>query len=231
VTWILNLETATDVCSVALALDGETKSLFETSEGRAHATQLTSLISKCLESCRVSISELDAIAVSIGPGSYTGLRIGLATAKGLCYALEKPLIAAGTLDAMAAGWFDAHNRDHQTLICPMLDARRMEVYAAVYGSDGRIHLPPSAVVIEEGSFSKILDHHKVAFCGSGMPKSRLFLEKQPNAWFDQNFQPSASGMSRLTFEKFKSGEFEDLESAGPVYLKEFFSPSPRKTGI
>lgn len=229
--WILNLETATGICSVALAQDGVTVTQCETREERAHAAQLTHFIATCLSEAFIGFHQVDAVAVSIGPGSYTGLRIGLATAKGLCYALEKPLIAINTLEAMAAGWFENRNNQQSDWVCPMIDARRMEVYAAVFDRELKEVLPTAAVVMEEHSFAETLENQVITFLGDGMPKCRELLSRHPTARFDPDAAPSASAMAGQTFKYFTNSRFEDLAAAGPLYLKEFMGTKPGKSNF
>jgi tRNA threonylcarbamoyladenosine biosynthesis protein TsaB len=228
VTWILNLETATGLCSVALARSGEVIVSRETNAEKAHAAQLTGFIEACNAEAGIEFSQLDAVAVSIGPGSYTGLRIGLATAKGLCYALEKPLIAVNTLEAMACGWFLANPELSKVLACPMIDARRMEVYTAIFDSDLNPVLSTSSLVIDAQSYSEILDSNMVTFFGDGMIKCKPFLENNKNASFDPVSGPSVAGLSQRSFLRYLDRKFEDLAAAGPLYLKEFMGGIPKK---
>jgi tRNA threonylcarbamoyladenosine biosynthesis protein TsaB len=170
--------------------------------------------------------DIDALAVSKGPGSYTGLRIGTSTAKGLCYALDKPLIAIDTLQSMASAALD--NREKPTLFCPMLDARRMEVYCAMYDVDLQVKFPVSAVVVDEDTFSDILDKQKVLFFGDGAAKCHAVLGANPAATFDLEYQLSASSMIMLSHTKYAVGEFEDVAYFQPYYLKEFVAGTPKK---
>jgi tRNA threonylcarbamoyladenosine biosynthesis protein TsaB len=229
VTWILNLETATVVCSVALARSGEVIVSRETNTEKAHAAQLTGFIDSCREEAGIDFSQLDAVAVSIGPGSYTGLRIGLATAKGLCFALDKPLIAVNTLEGMAAGWFLKNPERSQLLACPMIDARRMEVYTAVFDANMNFVLSTSALVIESHSYSEILKNKQIVFFGDGMPKCTSIIENHFNATFDFQSGPSAAGIASRSFLRFQQRQFEDLAACGPLYLKEFMGGVSKKS--
>lgn len=225
---ILNIETATTVCSVALAKDGRTVQLKETNSGYTHSENLTVFIQQICSGEKIKLSDLDAIAVSKGPGSYTGLRIGVSTAKGLCVALDKPLIAVNTLKGMAKGLEDRSRETEDreklelpTLYCPMLDARRMEVYCAVYDSQGKEVKATSAQIIDENSFSDLLISHSVVFFGDGSQKCKSFLGHHSNAVFLDNVFPSAKNMAVLSEEQFLQKKFEDLAYFEPFYLKDF----------
>jgi tRNA threonylcarbamoyladenosine biosynthesis protein TsaB len=221
---ILNIETATDVCSVALSGNGSLLSLREDVSGQSHSRLLTTLIMECLEMANHSLQSLDAISVSKGPGSYTGLRIGVATAKGLCYGLNKPLLSVNTLQSMAFKYKAAHSVQENTWLCPMIDARRMEVYSAFFNRECLFEKPTAATVITPGIFDEILDMHPVIFFGDGMLKSREILENHKNAIFQENFRPSATGMIPFSEAIFNSSGFEDLAGFEPFYLKDFFTP-------
>ena len=198
----------------------------ETVDGRSHATHLTIIIEELLAECDSTLQDIDAIAVSKGPGSYTGLRIGTSTAKGLCYALDKPLIAIDTLQSMANAALDV--RETPALLCPMLDARRMEVYCAMYDVDLQEHFPVSALVVDEGTFSDILDKQDILFFGDGAAKCQAVLGANPAAKFNLDYQVSASSMTMLSDAKFTAGEFEDVAYFEPYYLKEFVAGTPKK---
>lgn len=215
---ILSLETSTDVCSVAL-YDGKTLMADAVvRENQAHASRLAPLISQVIDQSRLLSKDLDAVAVTEGPGSYTGLRIGISTAKGLCYALDIPLIAIGTLELLAyqASFFNAGG----ALLCPMLDARRMEVYSMVTGPDLEIIEPVSALILSEKSFSELLSQRPVLFFGSGAKKWKELI-RHPNALFIDDVVPLAASLGQLAAEKFARKAFEDLVHFKPLYLKEF----------
>lgn len=220
---ILNIETATDVCSVALALDGKIIAIREESSGQSHARLLTTFISECMKEAGFQLSDLSAVAVSKGPGSFTGLRIGVATAKGLCYALDKPLLSVNTLQSMASNYLIHNKADAGTWLCPMIDARRMEVYTAFFNADLEFEKETTAEVIEPGSFQDILSRHRVVFFGDGMEKTRQIFENQTNAIFDKDTLPSAAGMPRFSEESYKNGKFEVTAYFEPFYLKDFFT--------
>jgi tRNA threonylcarbamoyladenosine biosynthesis protein TsaB len=225
---ILNLETATGICAVAVSVDGIPIARREAAEEKSHATKLTLLIDECLKASGVDYHQLDAVAVSNGPGSYTGLRIGLATAKGLCYAIDKPLIVVNTLEAMAAGWFLNNPEKTDVLACPMIDARRMEVYTAVYDKSFTAILPVQAMVVDENSFAEVLEKNAVCFFGDGMSKCRELLKGNQSAFFDATAATTAAGVAARSEYYYQSGCFEDLTTAGPFYLKEFRTTSQKK---
>ena len=232
---LLHIETATNVCSVALSFNGQVLSLWESSVKNAHSSILTTFIEECFKSAGIKTSEIDAIAVSEGPGSYTGLRIGVATAKGLCYALDKSLIAIPTLKAMASGMLDSvHGTRHSvlgTLLCPMIDARRMEVFSSVFNS-GLVEIRKTlAEIIDETSFSELLLENPILFAGDGAAKCRPFLEENENACFLDDFRVSASYMITLAEKKFLCGDFENLAYFEPFYLKDFIAGKPRVKGL
>ncbi len=223
---ILHIETATDVCSVAIANNGILLSELSHEDARSHASQLTLLIEKICKQLSIEYAHLDAIAVSKGPGSYTGLRIGVATAKGLAYALDKPLIAVNTLESYA---FDLKSKqeellkplNHSYLLCPMIDARRMEVYSALFNSEIKMVREIRAEIITEQSFSHELNQHPVIFFGNGAAKCKSFLGQKSNAIFIDDFQPSANGQIIGAYHSFLQKQFEDIAYFEPYYLKEF----------
>jgi tRNA threonylcarbamoyladenosine biosynthesis protein TsaB len=222
---ILQIETATQVCSAALSVNGETIALKELQANNIHAGSLTLFIQEVMASGGYSYSNLDAIAVSKGPGSYTGLRIGVSTAKGLCFALDKPLIAIGTLGMMAKGFLKA-NPDYNGLVCPMIDARRMEVFTSVFDSSLATIEPVSAKIIDEQSFKDQLIQAPVTFIGDGAEKCKAALNN-PNALFSAENFNSAGNMSELSFDAFSNQSFEDLAYFEPFYLKDFVLTTPK----
>jgi len=223
---ILNIETATPVCSVALGEAGKLLGFRETADGKSHATHITIFIAELLTACGKSLGDLDAVAVSKGPGSYTGLRIGVSTVKGLCYSLDKPLISIDTMMSMANAF--AHKDDSSMLLCPMLDARRMEVYSAVYDAELNEKRATSAVIIDENSFSDLLKNREVLFFGDGANKCVPVLGLHENARFDKDYQISATSMVTLSADKFEKKLFEDVAYFEPYYLKEFIAGKPKK---
>lgn len=228
---ILNIETATEVCSVALASDGKVVAFKEEPEGRNHALLLTSFIEECMKQAGVAFSELDAIAVSKGPGSFTGLRIGVSTAKGLCYALDKPLISVNSLQSMAVVAMEKNKFPEAKLFCPMIDARRMEVYTALFNCKGELVAETSAQIIDNKSFGAFLDTNKVLFFGDGMQKCRELLNSSENALFLDENTNSAFGMVHFSENSYKNGQFESTAYFEPFYLKDFYvarQPEPPK---
>jgi len=230
---ILHIETATQVCSVALSVNGEMLHIRESHEKNIHSKSITLFIEEVMKLAGFAFRELDAVAVSMGPGSYTGLRIGVSTAKGVCFALDKPLIAIGTLQSMAAGM---KNRliDHPSLsafLCPMIDARRMEVYNAIYNKDLDTVRETKAEIIGEGSFKEELEKHIMYFAGDGAAKCKPVLGNHPNARFIDDFNPSAIFMIQLAEKKFQAGEFENVAYFEPFYLKDFIPGIPKVKGL
>ena len=234
---ILNIETSTRVCSVALSQDGKLIALEESTTQHSHAEQITLFAEQVLYKAKRDFQNLDAIAISKGPGSYTGLRIGVSTAKGFCYSLDKPLIAIGTLPSLAAGMIQKFNtEDHQKaddfLFCPMIDARRMEVYAAVYDSQLNEQRKVEAEIINENSYAEFLEKKKVIFVGDGAPKCKEILGLNSNAVFtDDPFLPSAAYMASMAEEKFTRKEFEDVAYFEPFYLKDFIPGVSKVKGL
>lgn len=220
---LLNLETATTACSVSLGKDGKLLSLKEQNGEYTHAENLTLFIEDVLKQAGVKLRDIDAIAVSKGPGSYTGLRIGVSTAKGLCYSLDKPLIAINTLRSMAEGMLHTASSaiPAVSLLCPMIDARRMEVYCAVFDSKGNEIRPTSADIIDENSFSGLLKDHSIYFFGDGSAKCKEALSQNKNAFFIPDIFPSAKDLVTLSEEAFNKKQFEDVAYFEPFYLKDF----------
>lgn len=220
---ILNIETATTNCSVSLSRNGETIVLKEDyNNGYSHAERLHVYLDAVLKEASVSREQLDAIAISKGPGSYTGLRIGVSSAKGLCFALDKPLISIPTLESLA----------HQVkcedgVIIPMLDARRMEVYSAIYDSNYAQIRETQAQILEETSFSEYLEQGNVYFIGNGVEKTKDIIT-HCNAIFIDSKLPSANEMSLLAYRKYKNSDTEDVAYFEPYYLKDFVALKPKK---
>jgi len=219
---ILQIETATTVCSVALARDGKVLSFKQLDERNIHAEIITLFIEELITEAAIQYSDLDAIAVSCGPGSYTGLRIGVSTAKGLCFALDKPLIAIETLEAMAYGII-AEKKYKDILLCPMIDARRMEVYTALFDTAGNKIEPVTAKIIDENSFADQLQNNQILFFGDGADKCRAVLGENPNAEFLPGFINSATHLTQKVFEKFRDKDFVDVAYFEPYYLKDFIA--------
>jgi tRNA threonylcarbamoyladenosine biosynthesis protein TsaB len=218
---ILHLETATTVCSVALSYEGKLISVKEENKGFTHAEHLTVFIEEVLLSVNKTFASLDAIAVSKGPGSYTGLRIGVATAKGLCYGLGKPLIGVNTLASIAVGANYKNNKISN--VCAMLDARRMEVYTAIFDKKGNEIKATEALILDETSLAKELEMDEILFVGDGAKKFKEICS-HPHAKFDLDFHPSAAHMIDIAYQKFQLKQYEDVAYFEPFYLKEFYSP-------
>jgi len=217
---ILSIETATPACSVALHQNGILLSLAELHIENAHSEQLTMLIEQVMQRAKRKLEELDAVAVSKGPGSYTGLRIGVSTAKGLCFALDKPLLAINTLEAMVEQL--RVFRTESTLFCPMIDARRMEVYCLVADENLQILSPTEAKIIENNAFEEFLHTYKMVFFGNGAQKCQELISHK-NALFVEGFTCSAKSLGQLAHAKFLAKDFEELIYFEPFYLKDFVS--------
>jgi tRNA threonylcarbamoyladenosine biosynthesis protein TsaB len=218
---ILSIETSTSVCSVALHKEGKLISYQSLFVARSHAEYLLSIVEHALEVSQYTAKDLQAIAISEGPGSYTGLRIGASTATGLCYALDISLIAINTLEAMSLAIkpfnFNA------ALCCPMIDARRMEVYCLITDAAGNVLEKAHPHIIAENSFSTWLDKGEVFFFGDGAEKCKPTLSSHKNAIFIDNIYPSAEHIGMLAYQKFQQNKLTDISAFSPVYLKPFQS--------
>lgn len=223
---LLSIDTSTAACSVALHHNGTLLGCYELHTERTSAAMLTTLIGDVVRHTGHELAELDAIAVAKGPGSYTGLRIGVSTAKGLCFALDKPLLAVNTLAAMTEQVRAFYPSDH--LLCPMIDARRMEVYCALYDTGGHEVEPTSALIIDGQSFTDRLAQGPVVFFGDGAAKCRAVLGNHPNALFpSQAVVPSARTIGVLATARYEAGQFENVATFEPFYLKEFMTTAPK----
>ena len=226
---ILSIETATRTCSVALHQEGTLLSLQEVHLEKSHSSLLHVMIDRLLEYTEVERSALEAIALSMGPGSYTGLRIGASAAKGLCYALDIPLIGVDTLEAMAYG-VDQSN-PHRAWLCPMIDARRMEVFCRLQtsgqGHSSKELLATQALVVGQEAFQEFLAQHEIWFFGNGSDKCRPLLEASSNARFVGNIKTTARWVGEIATAKFQHQVFEDVAYSVPRYGKAFYSPPPR----
>ena len=228
---VICLETATNLCSVALCDSAGVISLRESNESKSHASTLTLFIEDILKEHGIRARELDAIAVSKGPGSYTGLRIGVSVAKGIAYGAAIPLIGIETTLSMFWGITDSEFIDTEaevnSLFCPMLDARRMEVYYSIYGSGGNKMKDISAEIITKDTFANIPESQKLIFFGDGALKCKEVINRK-NALFEANYRISASHMHKPVFQSFKEKRFEDVAYFEPFYLKDFITSKPRK---
>jgi tRNA threonylcarbamoyladenosine biosynthesis protein TsaB len=229
---ILCIETATSVCSVALTSTESVVGYRETKISNSHAEVVTVFIDQLIKDSGYTYTDLSAIAVSKGPGSYTGLRIGVSTAKGLCYALDIPLIGIPTLLTMTIGAKKGHfsHTDQTVLFCPMIDARRMEVYSALFDINYQQVRETKAEIIDKESFAALLVNNKIVFFGDGAAKCREMID-HPNAIFYDDIFPSAQNMAITSFDAFQNKHFEDVAYFEPYYLKDFIPGIPKVKGL
>ena len=221
---ILSIETATDVCSVAILEDKKLIAQQELYVPRSHASRLAVMIEDILKQAEIQGKDLDAVAVSKGPGSYTGLRIGVSTAKGFCYALDIPMLAVNTLSAMVQR--ASKSMPGYNYYIPMLDARRMEVYTMVCDERGEEIEVTHATVLNEASFRSVLNKGRCLFIGDGARKASMLI-KHPNATFRDTLVPGARETGEMAFRLFEEGKFEDVEKFEPFYLKDFVATMPK----
>ena len=221
---ILSIETSTDVCSVALSNEGKCLKSEVLRGTASHASNLTPMIMRVMESASLTYADLDAVAVSSGPGSYTGLRIGASTAKGIAYASGKKLIAVPTLSILAHAIFE--NAPEAQIACPMLDARRMEVYTSLIMRDGQIVSPTQAMIVDETAFGTVLAHSEIVFGGNGADKCRSVITSG-NAKFLEGIEPLAFYMGPLAYQRLVSGQTENVAYFEPFYLKDFVATVPK----
>jgi tRNA threonylcarbamoyladenosine biosynthesis protein TsaB len=215
---ILNIEAATGVCSVCLSRGQEVLSLHESTEQNEHSKVITLLIQRCMADAGLRLTDLDAVAVSEGPGSYTSLRVGFSTAKGLCYTLDKPLMAVSTLAALAHA-ARAAEQDPEAVYCAMIDARRMEVYAAIFDADGNELMAPNPMVIDGDSFGGYFTAgRRIIFCGNGAEKCKVVLTN-PLAKFSMVQKCCSVHLVGASMKAFKNKNFADTAYAIPMYLK------------
>ena len=225
---ILNIETSTDVCSVALTSEGQVLDHRENYEGQTHATLLSQYVKEMLDYARSREMKLDAIAVSIGPGSYTGLRIGLSEAKGLAFGLGVPLIGINTLKLMTVStMFNHFIEDEKVLFVPMIDARRMEVYTAAYTSALLAVVEPQAMILDEQSFeAQLKQGYTLVLMGNGSDKARQVLTHE-GVLFIEGIKPVAVDMLALAEKAYRENDFIDVAYSTPLYLKEFQATKPK----
>jgi len=216
---ILNIDTAVETASICLAKDAEVLSFAKNENQKDHAAWLHIAIKEIFEKNNLELRSVDAVAVTGGPGSYTGLRIGMATAKGICYALNKPLISLNALLVMAYAAKD----ESADLLCPMIDARRMEVFTAIYSKELQLVKDPAAITLNENSFDEYLLNNSICFFGNGSNKFQA-IKKSQQAFFS-DVKTDASSMILLSEKRFAEKEFADLAYAEPLYLKEFYTPA------
>ena len=222
---ILQIETATTVCSVALSVNESVLAYKEIQQRNVHAEVITVFIDEVLKTASKQYDELNAVAISCGPGSYTGLRIGISVAKGLCFALDIPLIAIETLETMTDGFIAQNTFDDKRdiLLCPMIDARRMEVFTAVFDVKGNRVRPTSAEIIDAKSFDDLLETKKMIFFGDGAAKCSEVLGANPHVQIIPEFLNSARYLTKKANEKYLTNDFEDTAYFEPYYLKDFIA--------
>lgn len=229
--YILCIETATPVCSVALVNHGTLVARREANEPNIHASSLTLFIEEVVRTAGITLGELSAVAVSKGPGSYTGLRIGVSVAKGICYALDLPLIAVNTLEAMAFGFVQHELKiwSEDILLCPMIDARRMEVYTAIYGESFSTLKNVHALIVDEHTFDAQVEKEKTMLLfGSGADKFKDLFAAHDKIRVVEGFQNSASFMINIATDRYSQAVFEDMAYFEPFYLKDFVATTPKK---
>lgn len=224
---ILNIETSTSICSVAVSQDGQTIFIKEDLNGPSHAVSLGVFVDEALSFIESHAIPLDAVAVSCGPGSYTGLRIGVSMAKGVCYGRNIPLIGLPTLEVLCVPVLLFHELPEDALLCPMIDARRMEVYAAIYDRALNIKREISADIIDQTSYLEFLDNQPVYFFGNGAAKCKEKIT-HPNAHFIDEINPLAKLMFPLAEKAVATNDYKDVAYFEPFYLKEFVASQPKK---
>jgi len=226
---LLLLESATEVCSVALSKGSEIIADRCLEKGNSHTEHLFPFIERVLLEGNCSISELSGVVLSIGPGSYTGLRIGASTAKGICYALNIPLIGISTLQSIVFGALDQQNEGQNILFCPMIDARRMEVFTALFNKNGEPITQVESKIIDKDFFCRELENNIIYFCGNGMIKCKSFIQ-HPNAYFIESTLV-AQNMLHPALSKFESKQFEDVAYFEPFYFKEYIAKKSIMKGL
>jgi tRNA threonylcarbamoyladenosine biosynthesis protein TsaB len=225
--YILSIDTATETAQVCLSENGRLIGSSSNEQQKDHAAFLQPAIKNLLDAASLNFTHLSAIAVTDGPGSYTGLRVGMASAKGLCYAMQLPLITVGTLHLMAASAQNqANHTEKELLFCPMIDARRMEVFTALYNQQMEVLQAPSAIILTEDLFATELQNGPVFFTGSGAVKWQTLCKHQ-NAFFE-NINNSAAVFSQLSFQLYENQSFADMAYAEPRYAKAFFTTQKRQ---
>ncbi len=216
---ILNIDTATETAQVSFAKDGKLLHAMHNDSQKDHASFLQVAVQQLVKDAAIKLNDVDAVAVSAGPGSYTGLRVGMSSAKGLCYALNKPLITVNTLEVLTAGAIEQSHGTVNFLYCPMIDARRMEVFTAIFSSKTATILSPCAMILQQDSFNKELEKNKIVFFGSGAAKWKAICD-HPNASFTV-ISNLAAAMAQLSQDHFTRNHFANLAYSEPFYLKEF----------
>ena len=222
--YILHIETSSPVCSVSIAYAGKTISAYTSDVQQDHIRGIAQYIQQVCDIAQISLQHIQAVAISAGPGSYTGLRIGTSIAKGICHALNIPLITISTLEAMIDGVKSMY-ADRDVVFCPLLDARRMEVYTMVGTATHETLVPPHAYVIVAPAFTFLPENRQTICFGSGLTKSLSYLPAHAEAFTAYN--PSSEHLHSLAFEQFSMGIFADLPYFEPEYLKEFYTPAKK----
>jgi tRNA threonylcarbamoyladenosine biosynthesis protein TsaB len=230
---ILLIETATRVCSAAVSDGGNIVSLKESREQLSHSGQLTLFIQEVMQDAGLSFEQLDAVAVSMGPGSYTGLRIGVSAAKGICYAMDIPLIGINTLESLANGFVLTSEVQFipSDLICPMIDARRMEVYMSLFDAKGHKLKDTEAVILDTETFEDVSESQLIWLIGDGATKCISLFADRPNIKLMDDFLPSSTFLASLAEEAFNRGDFADTAYFEPFYLKDFVAALPKVKGL
>lgn len=224
---ILNIETSSSICSVAISREGVVEFQIEDTSGMRHAERLAPFIDRCMEEVHRREMPLDAVAVSLGPGSYTGLRIGLATAKGLCFGLGIPLIGVDTLQLLAVkAMFRSMDWQGDEILIPMVDARRMEVYTCAYDFALNELMPPGPMILDADSYRELRDTGKAYFMGDAVEKARTVIDAPADHWID-NIRAHARDMVALSEKAFREGNFIDVAYSVPLYRKEYQTTKPR----
>ena len=221
---LLTIDTSLETALLCISRDGELLKSSSNHSQKDHASWLQPALEKLLQDAGISFSDLNAIAVVAGPGSYTGLRVGMASAKGLCYALKVPLILLDNLYVMATSYLHHNGKG---IVCPMIDARRMEVFTAVYDSSKNMLMAPAALVLEADSFNNWINVEPVFFIGNGAAKYKVLL-KSANAFFP-DWQPGAMDFVRIALEMYDRAEFSELAYSEPFYVKAFYDPVKAKS--
>ncbi len=226
---ILNIDTATEHASVCISDGQQVLGLAESPDQKNHASFIQPAIQQLSKQCGIALKDIDAVAATSGPGSYTGLRVGLASAKGICYALQKPLILVNTLEVMAQALqlATAQLVNPSTLLCPLIDARRLEVFTAVYNTSLQEIQAPHALILDASSFHELLAEHTLFFSGSGHAKLKNLLS-HPHAHFSPA-QHTAADLATRSLIAYQSNRFADLAYSEPFYVKEFFDTGASKT--
>ena len=230
---LMHIETATEVCSVALSEGDRLLAVCESADGNSHSKNLLPFVDKVFQETGRTLQAIDGVSVSLGPGSYTGLRIGVSTAKGIAYALQVPVMAVGTLESIAYGALaeggGALPADGWQIV-PMIDARRMEVFTSRYDATMEEVAPAEALIVDEEAFAEPLAQHVLLFCGNGMPKCRELLSQHPNARFAES-AISARHLVQPALKRWKAGAFADTAYFEPFYLKEYIAAKPHVKGL